>query len=213
MKPKKGNMGVIGIDEVGRGPLAGPVTVCALYIKDEKETKRLFFENTIRDSKKLSIHRRINIFNTIRKNRKNNYIQYAVSSRSAQHVDKHGINNSIHACILSCLSKLKALGIEVEHLQINLDGGLTIRNPLLKQQSHIKGDENYTEIALASVMAKVTRDSYMKRVSKLFPHYSFENNVGYGTKDHIKAIKKYGITKHHRISYLSGILTIRKKLK
>ena len=88
---------VIGIDEVGRGPLAGPVTVCAVYLKDSKRAKFEYFNNTIRDSKRLSLTRRNNIYLIIRKNRKLNNIEYAVSSRSVKHIDKYGINNSINA--------------------------------------------------------------------------------------------------------------------
>ncbi|HCC06306.1 TPA: ribonuclease HII [Candidatus Nomurabacteria bacterium] len=204
---------VIGIDEVGRGPLAGPVTVCAVYLKDSKRAKFEYFNNTIRDSKRLSLTRRNNIYLIIRKNRKLNNIEYAVSSRSVKHIDKYGINNSIHACIISCLTKLEKKNIPVNETKINLDGGLKIKRDNLDQTSYIKGDEGYTEIALASIIAKITRDKYMKKIAKNCKGYDFENNVGYGTKKHIIAIKKMGITKHHRISYLSAILSIRKNLK
>ncbi len=203
--------GVIGIDEVGRGPLAGPVTVCALYLADPIQAKVDYFQNSIRDSKKLTINRRINIFQTIRKNKKNTSIVFAVSSRPAVHVDKHGINKSIHACIISCLKKLEKQGISINSIQINLDGGLKIQREDLKQASYVKGDENYVEIALASVMAKVSRDNYMKRLSKSHKEYGFENNVGYGTLEHRNAIKANGITKYHRISYLKAFSIYLKK--
>lgn len=204
---------VIGIDEVGRGPLAGPVTVCAVHLKDSKTAKAEYFDNTIRDSKKLSLALRNNIYLIIRKNRKINNIDYAVSSRGVKHIDKHGINNSIHACIISCLKKLEKKGIQINQTKINLDGGLKIKLDNLKQTAHIKGDESYTEIALASIIAKISRDKYMQKLAKTCKGYDFENNVGYGTKKHINAIKKIGPTKHHRISYLSSILSIRKNLK
>lgn len=204
---------VIGIDEVGRGPLAGPVTVCAVYLKNEITAKREYFANTIRDSKKLSLARRNNIYLIIRKNRKLNNIDYAVSSRGVKHIDKHGINNSIHACMVSCLKKLEKKNIPINQIKINLDGGLKIKQDGLDQMAHIRGDESYTEIALASIIAKISRDKYMQKLAKSYKDYDFENNVGYGTKKHINAIKKIGPTKHHRISYLGGILSIRKNLK
>lgn len=204
---------IIGIDEVGRGPLAGPVAVCAVYLKDKTYAKQEYFNNSIRDSKKLTLARRNNIYLIIRKNRKLNNIDFVVSKRSAKHIDKNGINNSIHSCIISCLSKLEKKGIRINQVKINLDGGLKIKMNNLDQSTYIKGDENYTEIALASIIAKISRDKYMKKLAKECQEYDFENNVGYGTKKHIIAIKKMGITKHHRISYLSRILSIRKNLK
>lgn len=205
--------GVIGIDEVGRGPLAGPVTVCAVYLVDQINAKKEYFDNSVRDSKRLSLARRINIFELIRKNRKINTIYYAVSSRSAEHVDKHGINKSIHDCMISCLYKLKKDGVDISRIKINLDGGLKIQGEDVNQEAHIRGDEKFSEIALASIMAKVTRDNFMIKLSKLHPEYGFERNVGYGTLEHRTAIKRVGITKYHRTTYLSSFKTIRKNLK
>ncbi len=198
-KPAKG---FIGIDEVGRGPLAGPVTVGAVYISDPKAALSEYFGNTIRDSKKLSICNRINIYLTIRKNKKNKSIIYAVSSRDAKYVDKHGITKAIHSCMLECLRKLEKKGVPVFATPIRLDGGLRIQDSSLQQEAFIKGDEKYVEIALASIVAKVTRDTYMKKLAKDYPAYGFETNVGYGTKIHKEAIKKHGITKYHRLTYL-----------
>lgn len=199
---------VIGIDEVGRGPLAGPVTVCAFYLRDEIAAKQEYFNNSIRDSKKLTLARRNNIYLIIRKNRKLNNIDFVVSKRSAKHIDKNGINNSIHSCIISCLCKLEKKGVKINHIKINLDGGLKIKMDNIDQSTYIRGDEKYAEIALASIVAKISRDKYMKKLAKKYQGYDFENNVGYGTKKHIIAIKKMGITKYHRISYLKRILSI-----
>lgn len=194
--------GVIGIDEVGRGPLAGPVTVGAAYLSDPKGAEFRIFNNTIRDSKKLTLSIRNNIFQTIRKNKKTNNILFAVSSRSAEHIDKYGINNSIHSCIISCLNSLEKQGVDVKSIKINMDGGLKIKQKNLKQEAFIKGDERFVEIAIASIIAKVTRDNYMFRLAKKLANYGFETNVGYGTLKHRNAIKKFGITKYHRKSYL-----------
>lgn len=198
--------GVIGVDEVGRGPLAGPVTLCAVYIEDTKIIKRDMFDNLIRDSKKLSKIKRNKIYLSIRKNQElKTKVVYAISSRSAKHIDIHGISKSIKACLLSCVKELIKQGVPVYDLKINLDAGLKIPLESLKQKSFIKGDENYTEIALASILAKESRDMYMQKLSKIHTEYLWEKNAGYGTLIHRQAIVKHGATKYHRKSYLKDI--------
>lgn len=197
--------GVIGIDEVGRGPLAGPVTVCAVYIEDEKRVKKHIFSDTIRDSKKLSKANRCNIYRTIRDKRNLDIrIEYAVSSRSAAYIDAHGISRAVRQCLLSCIRTLIKKSVPVESVQIRLDAGLVIPLEKLNQESFIKGDERFTEIAIASILAKVTRDLHMKKLAKQHIEYGWNRNAGYGTKEHCKAIKVSGITKYHRRSYLKA---------
>lgn len=197
--------GVIGVDEVGRGPLAGPVTLCAFYIEDEKEALKEIFNNTIRDSKKLHKSNRLNIYKTIRKNRLiKTRVEYAISSRSAEYIDKHGISEAVRQCLISCMRILIKKGIEIEKFTIRLDAGLKIPIKNLTQESFVKGDERFVEIALASIMAKVSRDIYMEKLTKEHNEYGWERNVGYGTVDHRKAIKNIGITKYHRRTYLKA---------
>lgn len=196
--------GVIGIDEVGRGPLAGPVTVCAFYVEDEKRTKKYFFENIIRDSKKVNKDFRNNIYRTILQNRKiKNDISYAISSRSAEYIDAYGIVNAVSTCVRSCLIQLQKKGIDVSNTKIRLDAGIVLENHAY-QDSFVKGDERFVEIALASIMAKVARDRYMTRLGNNYSFYGWDKNVGYGTKAHRDAISKYGITKYHRKSFLKA---------
>ncbi|MFA6608711.1 MAG: ribonuclease HII [Candidatus Paceibacterota bacterium] len=205
MSKSKTTQGVIGIDEVGRGPLAGPVTLCAVYLENEEMVKSDIFQNIIRDSKKISKPSRYNIYSIIRENRYlKSRIIYAIASRSAEHIDKYGINKSVSQCIRSCVNELRKKGIPINELKINLDAGLVVPIKELKQESFIKGDEKYTEIALASILAKETRDSYMKKLSKKHPEYFWDKNVGYATKKHREMIKKYGITKYHRKLYLKA---------
>lgn len=167
-------IGAIGIDEVGRGPLAGPVTVCACYIDDVQEVQDLIFGNSIRDSKKLTKSLRNNIFQTIRQNRKiKNKIKYAVASRSASYIDRHGVVKAVDACIRSCLIKLDKKGVSIDTVPIRLDGGLKIKHTLVQQSTHIKGDERFVEIALASILAKVHRDTYMERLAKQLKVYGW----------------------------------------
>lgn len=197
--------GVIGIDEVGRGPFAGPVTVCAVYLEDEKIIRKEIFGNTIRDSKKLTKANREYIYKTIRENGKlEKKVVYAISSRTAEHIDKHGIMRSIHACVSSCMKSLKKQGINITNTDIRLDAGLIVPETGFRQKSFVKGDERYTEIALASIIAKVRRDTYMEKLAKIHVQYGWERNAGYGTQEHRNAIKKHGLTKHHRKTYVKG---------
>ncbi len=202
---KSAQKGVIGFDEVGRGPLAGPVTLCAFYLEDDKEALKEIFGNTIMDSKKLNKSNRLKIYQIIKKNRLiKTRIEYAISSRSAQYIDRHGISHAIRQCLLSCMRTLSKKDIEIDKLTIRLDAGLTIPLKNLKQESFVKGDERFVEIALASIMAKVSRDMYMERLTKEHNEYGWESNAGYGTKDHREAIKHTGITKYHRRTYLKN---------
>lgn len=195
--------GFIGIDEVGRGPLAGPVTVCACFIPDQKRILQEVFDNTIRDSKKLSKHNRNNIYQTIRKNGKIKYgTVYAISSRSSSYIDRYGITKSVNACIRSCLKNLAKKGVNIDQVSIRVDAGIRITG--LNYTSHVKGDETFAEIALASVLAKVARDAYMERLSKHYKEYGWDRNAGYGTEEHREAILLHGITRHHRISFLKS---------
>ena len=195
--------GFIGIDEVGRGPLAGPVTVCACFVPDQKAVVKDIFGNTIRDSKKLSKRIRNNIYETIRKNGKIKYgVVYAISSRSSSYIDRHGITKAIDACIRSCLANLTKHGVDLNRVVVRVDAGIHING--LNYTSHIKGDETFVEIALASVLAKVTRDARMEYLSRHYDGYGWERNVGYGTKEHREAILVLGTTKEHRISFLKG---------
>lgn len=200
--------GVIGIDEVGRGPVAGPVTLCAVYIEDPNIIKKIIFNDIIRDSKKVSKINRNNIYLTIRKNRLlKTTVKYAVSSRSANYIDKHGISSAVQSCIVSCLNNLNKKGVDIYKLKINLDAGLKIPiKSIKKQESFVKGDENFTEIALASILAKEHRDRYMKNIAINYSEYFWEENMGYGTQKHRMAIKKFGLTKYHRKSYLKNII-------
>lgn len=197
--------GFIGIDEVGRGPLAGPVTVSAVFINDEKYVIKNIFNGKIRDSKKLNKIKREEIFNQIKKLGDVKII-YVVSSRTALHIDKNGINNSINACIQSCLKslgkKLNQKSIDIKKVPIQLDGGLKLDEEFKNQSTYIKGDEKFVSIALASIVAKVARDKYMKKLAKIYTGYDWHKNVGYGTLSHRKAIRLHGITKYHRKSYL-----------
>ncbi len=197
--------GVIGIDEVGRGPLAGPVTVCAVYIMKPNFVKKHFFHSIVRDSKTIKKSLRNNIYLTIRKNRIiDTTIKYSIKSTSASYIDRYGIQKATQRCIDLCMHDLLKQGAPVMSCIVRTDAGIKVQGMSVRQKSFVKGDERFTEIALASILAKETRDRYMKKLARTYPTYGWEKNVGYGTSKHRNAIRKNGITKYHRTSYLKA---------
>ena len=205
---------IIGIDEVGRGPLAGPITVAAVAATEifnfqfsiSNEFPMNQFQNlqNIRDSKKLTALQREKWNKLI----KQNFI-YSVHSISSRIVDKRGISHAARLAVIHCLKKiLPKLEIENWKLVILLDSGLYAPSEYKNQQTIIKGDEKVPLIAAASIIAKVHRDKYMTRLHKKYPMYGFDKHKGYGTVMHREAILKHGLSKVHRKSFCRKISTI-----
>lgn len=204
-KSTKAKKWIIGIDEVGRGPLAGPVTICAVVMnnKDYLKINWQKFEYNLNDSKKMSVFAR-NYWAKIAKHwRKEGTIQYEIVSKSANMIDKNGISVCIKLCINNALLKL---GFKQSDILVKLDGGLKAPAIYPNQETIIKGDQKEKIISLASVIAKVRRDRYMVLKSKEFGVYDWESNKGYGTKAHQIAIKNKGLTPLHRKTYLIKLL-------
>jgi len=194
-------MMIVGIDEVGRGPLAGPVSVGVLmFPKNAHPTLACIFGET-RDSKKLGKKRREEWFLKIKKLQKEGVISYVVVSKSADFIDKKGISFAIRACIALALKKLKV----EEKAEVLLDGSLRAPAHFKNQKTIIKGDEKELPIALASIVAKVTRDRKMVKLSQKYPGYFWDINKGYGTKVHRETIKKLGFSPLHRRSFCKNI--------
>jgi len=189
----------VGIDEAGRGPLAGPVAV-GVVMMNIKINKKFFLG--IKDSKKLSEKKREEWFDKAVEMKKSGVLDYKVALISEKIIDKKGIVESIKIGIEDCLKKLKVH----KHFHIYLDGGLKAPKEFKKQETIIRGDEKVPVISLASIMAKVTRDKYMFKLAMQFPKYGFEEHKGYGTAKHIKTIKKFGASNIHRKTYLTNIL-------
>jgi ribonuclease HII len=192
---------LIGIDEVGRGPLAGPVTLCAFAVKigyKEDVTKI-----GAKDSKKLSPQKREAVAEKLKTLRANNVCCWAIASSSAHIIDRKGINHAIELALARCL---KDLNIHPEDCDIYLDGGLKAPISYFRQHTIIHGDDLYPVISCASILAKVHRDSAMEDHDLKFPEYGFFDNKGYGTPAHIKAIKKHGPSPLHRLSFCSSFL-------
>lgn len=188
----------IGIDEVGRGPIAGPVTVCAfIFYKKASFPKTL---PKLKDSKKLSPAQRELWFAQIKTWQKEGIADFKVSSVSAKMIDKIGIVPAIQKALNFSLHTLSP---KTQNM-ILLDGGLKAPAEYKKQKTIIKGDEKEQVISLASIVAKVIRDRYMQKMTKKYPEYGFETNVGYGTKKHYDAIAIQGVTPLHRRSFLKN---------
>ena len=175
-----------GIDEAGRGSLAGPVTAAAVILGKNFENKNL------NDSKKLSPKKRLELKKYIEKNA----LAYSVAFVNSSHIDKNNILNSTFKAMHMSLK-----GLDIEPNFILVDGNLFKPYRDLKHKCIIKGDQQYQNIAAASILAKTYRDEYMSNLHIKFPEYDWIKNKGYGTKYHIDMIKKFGRTKYHRKSF------------
>lgn len=195
---------IIGIDEVGRGPIAGPVTVCAVLLPNDYSWNDFY---GLKDSKKLTPKHREEWFLRVRNT---DNIFYEVSSVSEKIIDSRGIVPSIQIALNKSLNKLldkslDKLDVNPEECFVFLDGGLHAPEEFINQRTIIRGDEKEYAIALASIMAKVTRDRKMVQFSKKYPEYDFDSHKGYGTKKHYEQIKKYGMCDLHRRSFLKNL--------
>ena len=172
---------IAGVDEVGRGCLAGPVFAAAVILNKNINTKNII------DSKKLSFKNRILLSQYIKKNS-----IYALGIATVEEINKINILNA------SLLSMKRALlKLSTKPTLAYIDGPFAPKLNI-KCKTFIKGDEKIKSIAAASIIAKVSRDLFMIRLSRKYPRYCWHKNFGYGTKDHLFGLKKYGITKHHR---------------
>ena len=198
----------IGIDEVGRGPIAGPVALCAVLIKskDEKILKDKF--KKIKDSKKLSEKQRNKYFNEFQEWKLNKQLYASISMISAIDIDKIGIVKSIQKALdkslENVLKQIEKEDVSLDLIEILLDGGLSCSKKFINQKSIIKGDEKEFVISVASIIAKVLRDKEMIKYGEKYPKYKFENHKGYGTKAHFEFIKKFGIIKIHRKTFIKN---------
>jgi ribonuclease HII len=180
-----------GIDEVGRGALAGPVVAAAVILPKD------FKSENIKDSKKLTEKRRKLAFEEI----KENALDWSVSFVTAESIDNINIQNATFAAMHESLNKLK---VRPEHLLV--DGNVFDGYENVPHTCITKGDDKYLSIAAASIVAKVTRDEYMKKIGDRFPQYEWGSNKGYGSKRHRETIQEQGITQFHRKTFLKNIL-------
>lgn len=175
---------VAGVDEVGRGPWAGPVVAAAVIWRTEKVPQG------INDSKKLTAQRRELLYPLIMA-----AADVGIGMVSVEEIDEMNIGKATKLAMMRALSCLSIMPDAVL-----VDGNQTIDVPC-PVQAIIKGDSISVSIAAASIIAKVTRDRIMYELAQHFPHYGWEKNVGYGTKKHVEGLARYGITEHHRKSF------------
>ena len=177
---------ICGVDEAGRGPLAGPVVAAACILPDD------FVIDGLNDSKKLTEKKREKLFDVIIENA----IDFSIAMASVEEIEEINILNA------SMLAMRRAIdGLKIKPDLALIDGN-TSRGFTLPTETVVGGDAKSPSIAAASILAKVTRDRMCYEFDKLFPEYGFAKHKGYGTKVHIEAIKKYGVTPIHRPSFL-----------
>lgn len=179
---------VCGVDEVGRGPLAGPVVACAVILPPNPHP-RLLAE--LDDSKKLSAKKREALYAIV--------MAEALVGLGRAEVDEIDRINILKATFLAMRRAVEALGQPVELALV--DGNQVPSLPVGRVQCVVKGDGKSLSIAAASVVAKVTRDREMSELSQSFPGYGWERNAGYGTAEHMAAMRRIGLTPHHRKSF------------
>ncbi len=192
----------VGIDEAGRGPLAGPVAVGAVMMPRVDCADIFSLLPGIRDSKKLSEKKREILYEHMCVLRRENKIAFAVGLVSHAVIDARGIVAAVAEGIASVLEKISA---DPQRCTVLLDGSIFAPACFVDQQTIIRGDETEPIISLASIAAKVVRDRKMKELALRYPLYGFEIHKGYGTKVHYEAIRLYGLSDIHRHSYLKSV--------
>lgn len=193
-------MWTLGIDEAGRGPLAGPVAVGVIAVADGYDLLAVF--PGLNDSKKLSEKKREALFHILQEEIRVGNVRASVQLVGASYIDEGGIAPAIRHAVSKGIAKLLP---NPEEGKIYLDGSLKAP-PEYAQETIIGGDGLVPAIMLASIAAKVTRDRKMVEIAKLYPLYGFEQHKGYGTKSHIEAIRTHGPCVEHRRSFLGNIV-------
>lgn len=187
----KGYKAVCGVDEAGRGPLAGPVCAAAVILP----------ENTliegVNDSKKLSEKKREALFDVI----KEQSFAYSIAFASVEEIERMNILN---ATMLAMKRAVEGLSVKADYAMID---GNRLPDLSIDSEFIIKGDAKSMSIACASILAKVSRDRLLYKYAEEYPQYQFDKHKGYGTKAHVEALKKYGPCPYHRMSFLGKILS------
>ncbi len=190
MYKEQGYRAICGVDEAGRGPLAGPVFAAAVILPEGLEIEG------VKDSKKLTEKRREVLFDII----KEKALAYCVASASVEEIESFNI---LRADMLAMKRAVEGLGIQADFAMIDGNKTPELNIPC---EAIVKGDAKSESIAAASILAKVSRDRLMLELAKKYPEYGFEKHKGYGTKAHSEAILKYGPCEIHRPSFLKKLL-------
>ncbi len=187
---REGYARVCGIDEAGRGPLAGPVVAAAVILPEGYELPGLT------DSKKLTARRREALFEELMSDSR---VRACIASASVEEIDELNILRATHLAMRRAAEGVAADA--VGGLDFCLIDGLPVPSFPFPSRSLVKGDARCLSISAASILAKVARDQYMKELDTLFPQYGFARHAGYGTRAHLEALAQYGVTEHHRRSF------------
>ena len=178
---------IAGVDEVGRGPLAGPAVACAVVMPPDRRAM-----SGINDSKKLSARQREKLISRIVANA----VGIGIGAASVREIDRLNI---LQASVLAVHRALRRLPVAPNHVVVD---GRSVRTYDFPHTAVVRGDSRCHSIACASIVAKITRDRVMRALSARYPQYCWENNVGYATANHLRGIAQHGITPHHRRSFL-----------
>jgi ribonuclease HII len=191
---------LVGIDEAGRGPLAGPVAVCAVAVERGADVEEMF--PGVKDSKQMTAKARGRIYAQVLEFAKDGSVRFSVSFTDAAAIDARGISRAVRDALDACVLEL-ALPPAETHIYLD---GLLKASPEYAQETVIHGDALIPVISLASVIAKESRDALMESLAREYPGYGLEGHKGYGTASHIKAIRALGPSPIHRKSFLTRIL-------
>lgn len=187
---RAGIVHICGIDEVGRGPVAGPVTACAVIFK------KGYYHPEVIDSKLLNKEKRLKLSSILCQQA----VEWQVGAASVEEIDRINIRQATFLAMRRAINRLRN---RPDYALIDGEG---IEMAACASQGIIKGDNKSFTIAAASIIAKEIRDKYMVKLGSIYPVYKFEKNMGYGTEEHIRAIKKYGICQYHRRTFLKRII-------
>lgn len=190
---------LVGIDEAGRGPLAGPVAVGVAAVPMDFDWSML---PGVRDSKKISEKKREEIFERARELEKSSSLRFFVATSSAAYIDVYGIVPAIKRALAEALSRLE---VAPEECRVLLDGSLKAPAEYVHQETIVRGDDTEPIISLASIVAKVSRDRLMRRLAAKYPTYDFEVHKGYGTRAHQQVIARCGLSEIHRASFCTRL--------
>jgi len=190
---------LIGIDEAGRGPLAGPVSVGAVIVPHDFDFSLV---SGVKDSKMLTPKMRDEWYGKLQQIRDAGNLRFAVCFSSAETIDQEGIVPSIVSALGRVLDELQA---DPEECEVRLDGGLKAPARFKAQRTIIRGDQTEPVISLAAIAAKVERDRLMMDAAKAYPQYLFDEHKGYGTRAHREIILEHGISPFHRATFCTAL--------
>ncbi len=182
---------ICGVDEAGRGPLAGPVCAAAVILPEDTLIEGL------NDSKKISEKKREQLFDII----KEKAVAYSIAFGTVEEIEEFNI---LEATFIAMNRAIDALDVKADYALI--DGNRVPKNIKIPCETVVKGDSKSCSVAAASILAKVTRDRLLLEYDKKYPEYKFSQHKGYGTKAHYEAIKEHGICEIHRRSFLKNVL-------